>query len=479
MFLGLALLSGTALSSGVGVYMEPRMVDDHNMEINMRTIGEGIGNIFKVIIIALCFMMLVDAVLRFSGRKLFGHGVFYVSRFIWWTYGSAVVWYLGGHYFMAYTITLGELLRGLYRRIYMGYFGSRWFTFWGLNVEVYGVKTEENELLLNSIFIESCILFGLHILEAILLTARRAGNKWGHLTGTLRRCASVYLCMYMLHDSVRWYSFFKAIFDMGATHKNNAHVGMTFALAVLVQLEVLWFLYEIFQTTWDYVNAKNTNQQSQAYTQPANQVAPQNAEADAISRSFEHIIHDITFTFVRKSAALNNKFVLYYNFVYYLRWVLYSVTVTVWYNWPRTIYSIFLGVSFVMYLYTLYIWIIGGFTRPAGFWVVLSELCIFVRHIVGFALMIDHFGLNSFARDMEDFWMVFGWASYGAGSIAEFLLLFEPFFDSTEIIAPAPVPVKAAPRVKTAPLLVDDEELFNKVQSHKTTRAQQIGGPTN
>jgi hypothetical protein len=365
------------------------------------------------------------------------------------------------------------LLRGLYRRIYMGYMGSRWFTFWGYNVELYGMRAPNSELLMNSIFIEMVILFCLHILEISFLTCRRAGSRWGHLFGTLRRCASAYLCMYILHDSVRWYSFFKAVFDMGAVDKNNFNVGLSFALAVIVQLEVLWFLYEIFQASWDFVASKNTHNQ-QNYTQTVNPANPQASATDPIALSFETIINDITFTFVRKTTAINNKFVLYYNFVYYLRWVIYSVVVTVFYNWPRIIYSIFLGVSFVMYLYTLYIWIIGGYSRPAGFWVVLSELCILVRHIVGFALMIDHFGLNSFSSDLNDFWGVFGWAAYAIGAITEFILLFEPFFDSTETKPEIFVAAKPAPRVKTAPLLVNDDELFNKVQSHKTVRAQQF-----
>jgi hypothetical protein len=96
-FLGLVLLAGSAIS--VGIYNEPRMVNDDNIAINMRTIGEGLGNIFKLTIMICCLMMLIDAVMRFFGAKLFGHGVFYASRFIWFTYGSAVVWYLGGHFY--------------------------------------------------------------------------------------------------------------------------------------------------------------------------------------------------------------------------------------------------------------------------------------------------------------------------------------------------------------------------------------------
>lgn len=179
--------------------------------------------------------------------------------------------------------------------------------------------------------------------------------------------------------------------------------------------------------------------------------------------SFEAIIDEITYSYVRKEVAEKNWLVAFYNFNFYFRWALYSLLVTIWYNNPRTIYSIFLGYSFLMYLYTIYIWIIGGFNRPAGFVIFLSELCILVRHIAGFALFVDYFGSKGFSDSTKDFWEYFSFFAYISGSICEFALIWEPFFRTkTHTQAPAPAPIKLMSKPAPIPI-INDDELFNKV----------------
>ena len=177
------------------------------------------GSIFKVGLIVSIILMLIDALYRFAGKKLFGHGVFYVSRHIWWIYGMSVIWMLGG---LTYLNTRqsrqlwGEFYGQLFSEVYDGYFGSKWFTFWRMPITINGVTLDATELVENNNFIELIVMILLRVLELVSSKSRRQGGAWGHLFGTLRRCASVYLCMYMWQYSFRWYSWLHAVSDMGA-----------------------------------------------------------------------------------------------------------------------------------------------------------------------------------------------------------------------------------------------------------------------
>ena len=223
----------------------------------------------------------------------------------------------------------------------------------------------------------------------------------------------------------------------------------------------------MLEATLGVINAKSSRQN---YTETEN---PNNREHNSISNSFASIIEEITFAYVRKGVAEKNRWVAFYNWHFYFRWALYSFLCTIWYNNPRTIYSIFLGYSFLQYIYTFYIWIIGGFKRPAGFYIWLSELCIFVRHVVGFALFVDFFGSKGFSASTEDFWGMFGGVGYGIGLICEFILLWEPFFNSdNQIAAPVTAPIKLVSKPIPIPINNDDE-LFNKVQTHKNLRNEE------
>ena len=102
--------------------------------------------------------------------------------------------------------------------------------------------------------------------------------------------------------------------------------------------------------------------------------------------------------------AAKNKWVALYNFHFFFRWAVYSFLVTIWYNNPRTIYSIFLGYSFFVVVYTFYVWVVGGFKKPAGFVIMLSELMIFARHVSGFVFFVDYFNPNGIVENVRGFW---------------------------------------------------------------------------
>lgn len=307
----------------------------------------------------------------------------------------------------------------------------------------------------------------LRILELITFRSRRQGGAWGNLFGTLRRCASVYLCMYMWQYSFRWYSWLHSVSDMGADGERHFNVGLSYTCAIYIQLEMFYFLYEMTEATLSIFRAKSSQGN---YAETHN---PNNNEQNSIAQSFQSIIEDITFAYVKREVAAKNKLVAFYNLHFYFRWALYSFLVTIWYNNPRTFYSIFLGYSFLQYIYTFYIWIIGGFNRPAGFFILLSELCIFVRHIVGFALFVDFFGSQGFSDSTDDFWQHFGFWGYIVGCICEFILVWEPFFNSDKkVFAPAPAPVKLLSKPAPIPI-INDDELFNKVQTHKNLRNEE------
>jgi hypothetical protein len=228
------------------------------VSFSAHTLGENLGSIVKVFIIIACALMLLDAITRFFGKKLFGHGVFYVSRGIWWVYGMAVVWMLGGLEYLGYPKFIGEIYGQLFSEVYDGYFGSGWFSFWGFRTRIDGKRADPSELLMNSNFIEMIVIYGLHLLEIIFWKNRKQGGAWGNLFGTLRRCASVYLCMYMWQYSIRYYTFMHAVSDMGADGEMNFNEALSYACAVYIQLEMGYFLFEILSTTWSLIKSKST-----------------------------------------------------------------------------------------------------------------------------------------------------------------------------------------------------------------------------
>ena len=315
--------------------------DRGKVSFSAHTLGENLGSIVKVFIIISCALMILDAFSRFFGKKLFNHGVFYLSRGIWWAYGMAVVWMLGGLEYKGYPTFIGEIFGQLFSEVYDGYFGSGWFTFWRLHVRINGVKADPSELVVNNCFIELIVIFVLHVLELSFIKIRRNGGAWGHLFGTLRRCASIYLCMYMWQYSIRFYSWIHAVSDMGAIGELHFNVAASFASAIYIQLEMGYFLYEMLSATWNLFTSKNVQGN---YSETQN---PAIAEKNPVTLSYESIMEEIVLAYVRKHVATKNKLVAFYNFHFYFRWALYSLLCTIWYNNPRTIYSIFLGYSFL------------------------------------------------------------------------------------------------------------------------------------
>jgi hypothetical protein len=424
-----------------------------------KTVGENLGSIIKVFIITATVLLFWDALKRFGGNRLFNHGVFYISRQIWWVYGMAVMWMLGGTDPMigGYRDFLHNIWGELFSEVYDCYFGSTWFKFWTQSLKINDVTLDTSELLENSCFIEFIVLILFRILEVATMGGRKNGSAIGNLFGTFRRIASVYLCMYLWQYSLRFYSWLHAVVLLGATGTGHFNVVLSYILAIYAQLEMLGFIFELFSAS------ANTDNKSANYIQTENPAASNNNQN---IKSFDSFIDEVTFAYVRKEVAAKNKGVKLYNTIFFFRWAVYSFMCTIWYEDTRTMYSIFLGTSFLMYIYTIYVWIAGGFHKPAGFLITMSEMCIFIRHITGFALFVDWRGMNGFGPGHVDFWSHFGFWGYIIGLFIEFILVFEPMFRAGKP-APAPAP---APAKMIAPPIVNDDELFNKVQTHKSLK---------
>lgn len=84
--LSLSLLIASTLTQATSVKIS-------GVSFNATSLGEILGAIWKVSIIICLILMIVDAVMRFTGRRL---GVFHSVRFIWFIYGTACAWAVGG-----------------------------------------------------------------------------------------------------------------------------------------------------------------------------------------------------------------------------------------------------------------------------------------------------------------------------------------------------------------------------------------------
>jgi hypothetical protein len=66
--------------------------------------------------------MIIDAIMRFNGRKL---GVSHSVRFIWFIYGTACVWAVGAGVPFGYRGFMDDIYRNFFEEIYDAYWGSK------------------------------------------------------------------------------------------------------------------------------------------------------------------------------------------------------------------------------------------------------------------------------------------------------------------------------------------------------------------
>jgi len=58
-------------------------------------LGKFLGTFWKLVILFCLVLLIVDAVSRFGGSKLFGFGFAHSTRLIWWVYATAGITILG------------------------------------------------------------------------------------------------------------------------------------------------------------------------------------------------------------------------------------------------------------------------------------------------------------------------------------------------------------------------------------------------
>ena len=76
--------------------------------------------------------------------------------------------------------------------------------------------------------------------------------------------------MYMLYYSVRFYSWIHAVSEMGAEGEKHFNVGLSYAVSIYIQLEMLYFLWEIFEATKILSKARSTQANNFSVLNPTN-----------------------------------------------------------------------------------------------------------------------------------------------------------------------------------------------------------------
>ena len=144
--------------------------------------AEILGGLWKVTIIVCAILLVVDAVMRFGGSKLGASGMFHSVRFIWFIYGSSVVYNIARTTPLAYREFMGNMYSEFFSQIYAGYFGSGFLNIFVNQITINGVVQstpvagEHNGLLQNALFVELIIFVGLRIGALIFSRGLKNGN---------------------------------------------------------------------------------------------------------------------------------------------------------------------------------------------------------------------------------------------------------------------------------------------------------------
>lgn len=85
-----------------------------------KELGKILGSIWKVSILIVLLLLIIDAIQRFTGMKL---GVAHGVRFIWFMYGLATMYIIGAGLDIYRGYNEG-IFYWFYQRILVGYFGS-------------------------------------------------------------------------------------------------------------------------------------------------------------------------------------------------------------------------------------------------------------------------------------------------------------------------------------------------------------------
>lgn len=213
--------------------------------MNANSIGETLGAIWKVSIIICLVLMIVDAVMRFTGRRL---GVFHSVRFIWFIYGTACAWAVGGLAGLTtpYRFFNDGIFSKFLEEIYFAYWGSKEVKFFKNRITISGAAQDDRNLAVNAIFFETIIFIILRILNLVTAKLLVSGDRLANLYGTLRRVVGIFLALYSSRYGLSWYQYIHTLSKLPNV-EGRAHINvlLSWAVSLYVHIECLWAITEV------------------------------------------------------------------------------------------------------------------------------------------------------------------------------------------------------------------------------------------
>jgi hypothetical protein len=314
MKLKLILLIALLASSCLCLY--PETQEGYTLRVtrvgfNSKLLGEVLGSILKVMILACLALMLIDIIMRVSGKKFANFGTGYLTRFIWYIYGTAAVYFCGWAVPLGYRGFNQDIYSQFQEEIYDAYFGSGHVRIFPNTIKVNGIRLHTDMLLENSLFIEIIIYGIFRLLEICTVRGLFRGSAFAHYVSSTRRVWSIFFGLYFWCYGLFWYHNIHVASGLGASGKTNGWVVISWILAIGISIEIAYFLGELLYETYK-----------------SGTVGP--VVTDKVEVSYRHYINEVIFMFQVRSAAVKNFFALYYNFMFMFRWALFSFCAIIW-----------------------------------------------------------------------------------------------------------------------------------------------------
>ena len=282
-------------------------------------------------------LMLIDAICRAKGTKLFGTGVFYLTRFIWFIYGTAVCYVAGMFVPHGYRGFTQDIYHQFQEEIYDAYLGSKWVRVFRNPMKIGDVPVDTNVLIENALFIEVIIILVCRFMELITIKNLKNGNTVSNFLGTFRKVFAIFLALYWWAYAMIWFQNIHLLSKVKAlSGKNHFNIGLAWVVAIYVMFETLWSIYEIGQAqVYAFKNKNNTEIQH----------ADAKKKVEESSFSF---LDEVAFMYQNKKEAIQNAACAFYNYFFMLRWIFFSFIAITWNDKPRSIYIVFFIVDFLI-----------------------------------------------------------------------------------------------------------------------------------
>lgn len=272
-------------------------------------------------------LMIVDAIMRFNGRKL---GVTHSVRFIWFIYGTACVWAIGSAIPFGYRGFNDDIFRNFFEEIYDAYWGSKQVRFFKNTITVGGAAQDDRNLVENGIFFETIVFIILRIVNVATCCYIVKGSKWANLWGTLRRIVGLFLALFSSRYGLTWYQYIYMVGSSeapdGRTHFN---VWLSWAVSIYVHIECLWSVAEV---AIHLVTTNSSTKKSKHYNETSTKGTNPSSANFKPELSYESYIDEVTFMHQDKKTTMLSTLASWYNFVWLLRWVIYLIMSITWYN---------------------------------------------------------------------------------------------------------------------------------------------------